>query len=306
MFFRKNKPDPWGPALELNRYFFSNVEKNLAEYRHEIQPQLLELGENRIEYNYFQGNKKWPTIYLVQGLGATRNFLFEGFLFFRRAGFNVLVHDRRGETRPIPLAEITIEKNLADMQAVISHCRLKDIHIISSSFGGILSLMMAEKHPGLVRSVTTIGSFLSFPWTVAHDVLLDLLRQIKIEKVPIRDLGPLAPPIRFIKERSMKLTDFVLEQYDSVPRESYYGFLDMLRTVQFEETAPAVDCRLLFLQGEKDDMVPMSCFESLKKHYPHAESRIISNSAHGPFLSQPEELYRTILTFYQGINSSFR
>ena len=288
--FGKKKPTV--NQVDLPR-FFAAVDINISSFdRFSAERQTINGVETDIMF--LEGKPGLPLIYFVHGLGASFRFFYEGILFFHSLGYSVLAHSRSGELQPLT-GELSLESLLAEVETVLAPHKKKKIHIISSSFGGIISLLTAERLGSQIKTVTTIGSFLKFEWNLAHDILYDVMRSVQLERVPARDLGPFAPQIRFIRGRSQAVMNYVLTEYETFPQKSLVRYLEILKALNYASSAPVVEAELLFLHGRDDDMVPLSCYEQLKRAYPRARAILLDNCGHGPFLSQPEAVYSSVL-----------
>ena len=84
-------------------------------------------------------------------------------------GFRVLVYDRRGEGRSLhTAARYTFDEALHDIDSL---CRTYDLHrpvLLGHSFGGILALLYADKHPEQVRSVVLMSAPLALQASFDH------------------------------------------------------------------------------------------------------------------------------------------
>lgn len=80
-----------------------------------------------------------------------------------KAGFFVLVYDRRGEGRsPDPAAAFTFEQSIEDLLQVYAQYELSTAHLIGHSFGGVLATQFALAHPKQVSSLILVGAPIQF------------------------------------------------------------------------------------------------------------------------------------------------
>lgn len=276
--------------------FFASPDENLSRYQKSIFPVYTQ--ERGYEQAKIHLNKKAnkPAFYLVHGLGATLNFFAEGTLFLREQGFEVFTHSKRGEiSDEDDLESLSAETLVNDMEAQIEKAGIRDFHIIASSFGGILSLILAERRPDLIRSVTLIGSFLKYEWGVPHQIGYDILKQVKPSKLPATDMGGILPQMQFIRNRSVQLMNYILREYETLPVKSILRYVQYLKTMNYENKPPKVTCPMLILHGEHDDVVPLSGYRVLKEKYRDAKAILLKDCGHGPFLSRPDVVYKEII-----------
>ena len=80
------------------------------------------------------------------------------------AGYYVIVYDQRGNGRsaPSPNAAFTFEESCRDLAAILQRYNVNSVHLIGHSFGGTIATYFAETHPKQVRSLTFVGSPVSY------------------------------------------------------------------------------------------------------------------------------------------------
>lgn len=76
------------------------------------------------------------------------------------AHFRVIRYDHRGQgqSSPAPREALTIPELTLDAAALIEALGATPCHFVGNSLGGFIALHLAARHPGLLRSVTILGS----------------------------------------------------------------------------------------------------------------------------------------------------
>lgn len=70
------------------------------------------------------------------------------------SGFRVLTYDRRGHGRSGAATDgVSIDKDVSDVAALVRALGFAPCHVVGSSFGALISLRLAARHPELVRSI---------------------------------------------------------------------------------------------------------------------------------------------------------
>lgn len=76
-----------------------------------------------------------------------------------RQGFFVMVYDRRGEGRSVdPAAKFNFEQTFADIDQICQTHKIQKINLMGHSFGGMLAVLYAEKHPEKVDAVLLVSA----------------------------------------------------------------------------------------------------------------------------------------------------
>lgn len=78
---------------------------------------------------------------------------------------DVVAYDRRGYQASRPLGPAPLEAHVADLAAVAA-VEDRPVALFGHSFGGLVALATADRHPGLARLVATFESPL--PWVLAR------------------------------------------------------------------------------------------------------------------------------------------
>lgn len=77
----------------------------------------------------------------------------------RLSGFDVIVYDRRGYQGSRDLAPVDLEHHIEDLEALIEREALRqDVILFGHSFGGVVTLGGASRHPSEVRLVVNYES----------------------------------------------------------------------------------------------------------------------------------------------------
>lgn len=82
-------------------------------------------------------------------------------------GFRVVLFDQLGcgnSDVPEDHSLFTLEHHLREVEAVRSELGLGRVHLLGSSYGGLLALAYAIHHPDHLRSLTTVGGLASVPF----------------------------------------------------------------------------------------------------------------------------------------------
>ena len=235
----------------------------------------------------------------LQGLGADSR----GWVAQRRAlgaRYRLVLVDNRGVGRSDrPAGPYDLDVMAADAVAVLDALGLDDVHVMGASMGGVLSQLLAVRHPARVRSlVLACTACRHHPWRIE---LLEEWREVAaaegmagVSQVAARWLvGP-----RMLR-RLRRALDLVAPIALNVPAESFVAQIDailaMSDDLRFELAGVAVPT--LVLVGTQDVLTPLADAEELAELVPGAELAVVGGGAHGFMVEQAGAYNRTVVDF---------
>jgi pimeloyl-ACP methyl ester carboxylesterase len=263
-----------------------------------------------LEYETF-GDRAHPAMLLVMGLGAQLVFWPEDFCqALADAGYYVIRFDNRDvglsskiehPTRPkLARAAIasmfgikvkapyTLDDMAQDTIGLLDALELPRAHVVGVSMGGMISQIVAAKHPQRVASLTLVMTTSGNPRLPGPrlDLRLRLVRPpaafdrdtlIKHSMETWQLIGsPGYPP------QEQALRSKVERAYD---RSSYRHGLarQTLAIIASGSRVPLlrrITAPTLVLHGQDDPLVPVACAHDLARHIPHARLEVVHGMGH--------------------------
>jgi pimeloyl-ACP methyl ester carboxylesterase len=215
---------------------------------------------------YYAVRGEGPTLVLLHGGGDSGQHSFEHQLDVFSQHHRIIAPDQVGQGRtPGVSGPLSYTAMMQDTAALLQQLRLRNVDIIGFSDGGILALMLALRHPDMVRRAVISGVNVS-PEGLS-DANLEALRAVQIEQP------------KTIDEKLAKL-------WLTSPTESELS-LDLLQNVRKP---------VLVVSGDRDAITlehTLKIFHSL----PRAELCILPGTDHGTFSARPEWLNPIIQEF---------
>jgi len=120
---------------------------------------------HRLFYRSFGAPRRGVLLTLHGGPGATHDYLLP-LADLARDGYRVVFFDQLGCGRsevPRSATEYTVERYTEEVEAVRRALRLGRIHLVGSSWGGLLALSVARTYPASLQSLVTIGGIADIP-----------------------------------------------------------------------------------------------------------------------------------------------
>jgi proline iminopeptidase len=266
---------------------------------------------------YGRARAKGTVLGIHGGPGATHEYLHP-LTDLVRHGYRVVLYDQLGCGRsdlPTDYSVFSLEHNVAEVEALRRNLRLGPIHVVGSSYGGLLGLAYTLRHPASVRSLTTTGGLANVPLTVRE--MLRLKRALP--------KGVRAVMRRYERRREYEHPTYqaaVLEFYrrhlirsDPWPTDVVYSLDHLSKPVYYTMNGPneftivgtirstdltpklgAIRAPTLITGGRYDEVTPRVA-ESLHRHIAGSEHVTFEGSAHLPMWEERGRYIETIADF---------
>ena len=171
---------------------------------------------------------------------------------------------------------MTCEQHADDIAALLKHLSIEEADFFGDSFGGTIAVMMAVRHPKLVRRVVSYGSPLApFPKDIATVITPDS-DLVKWEREEYRKVAPDSSkwPTLFAKVIKCGM--------------EFAGFSP--------DELKAIKVPVLIACGDHD-LIPVERCAELARMIPNAQLAVIPDASHFVLFSEPEKLLPTIAAF---------
>lgn len=253
---------------------------------------------NDIEIYYDEKGSGEPVM-LLTGLGGVGASWGPQIPMFARE-FRTIVPDHRGTGRTsAPETGYTIDQHARDMAGLLRALKAAPAHIVGSSTGGAIAMLMALEHPDAVRSLSLVST-----WGRTDPYFR---RVFEIRKRVLRELG---------HEASVELSLLLLY---SPPYMRAHG--DEVQQVERQLKANPVNVKIAttrmdmiiahdaldrlkdirqptsIVVGELDAVTPRYFSDELSRHLPHAELHVIPSTGHFVFLEKADVFFQTVSGF---------
>ena len=171
---------------------------------------------------------------------------------------------------------MTCEQHADDIAALLKHLEIEQADFFGDSFGGTIAVMMAVRHPQLVRRVLSHGgSFVPYPGTAAHRPSPDS----DVVKWQRQEYQKVAPDPKHWPTLFDKATRSLF---------AWKGFSpDQLKAIK----AP-----VLIACGDHD-LIPVERCAEWSRMIPDGQLAVIPDSSHFVLFSEPEKLLPAVAAF---------
>ncbi|MDH2905350.1 MAG: proline iminopeptidase-family hydrolase [Methanomassiliicoccales archaeon] len=144
---------------------------------------------HRLFYRLFGDSPFRGTVVCLHGgPGATHDYLLP-MADLAGHGYRVLLYDQLGcgkSELPPNTSLFTIERGVEELEELRKVMRLGRIHLMGSSYGGLLALAYALKYQRNLLSIVTVGGIASVPLTISEMERLKSLLPARVKKTLTR------------------------------------------------------------------------------------------------------------------------
>jgi 3-oxoadipate enol-lactonase len=253
------------------------------------------------------GRRSGPPVLMIQGLGADKS-LWNLQRLALAPWYRTIAFDNRGAGRSDkPFGPYSIEQMADDAIAVLDDVGVESAHVIGASMGGVVTQIMALRHPDRVRSLTlACTACRHHPWRkellaewadTAQTVGMGAMTSEAARWV----IGPrsfrrLAPAIGWMGPLAL-----------SRPAHAFAGQVAAILSIDdgLADRLSAITAPTLVIVGNQDILTPRGDSEEIAEMIPTAELVVISGAAHGFMIEHATTFNRIMLGFLRRAERAF-
>jgi 3-oxoadipate enol-lactonase len=258
-----------------------------------------------IYYEYEKSDNPKGTIALLNGVMASVSGWELYRDFFINLGYNVLLHDFRGQLKSEkPESAFTFDDHCDDLLALMNFLGIGCTNLIGTSYGGEAALYFAVKYPEKVSSMTVIDSV---------SELSPLLNAAVSSWIPAAETAdgssfyklvlPWLYSSSFIENNETVLSERqrgmerLTEDYFRGQISLYKSFLKINITSELNK----INCPALIICGEEDILKPPAFSRIIADKISGSQYITIPGCGHVAIFEKPNELKSLISGFLAGL-----
>jgi pimeloyl-ACP methyl ester carboxylesterase/DNA-binding CsgD family transcriptional regulator len=213
------------------------------------------------------------------------------------AGRRVIRYDRLGcgmSDRTRPRETMTLEYELAMLDALVEHLELGRFSLVGGSFAGCTAAVYAARHGDRVDRIVLYGSFANgaeLARPVARDAINELVR--KHWGLGSRMLADTFAPSGTGEERA----SFASFQRNSASAEMAADLLELTFATDIRETLARVLVPTLVVHRRGDRTIRLRAGEQLAALIPNAELVVLDGDAHLPWHGDMDDVLGAVAPF---------
>ncbi len=265
---------------------------------------------------------KGTVVTLHGGPGASHDYLL-AFADLARFGYRVVFYDQLGcgaTDRAKDEREYSVERDVADLDALRTGLGLGRVHVLGSSYGGLLALAYAVAHPEGLRSLVVVSGLASVP--LAQAEMDRLCRELPppfpalLEKHAargeFRHPEYLAAADLFYRRHLCRLTPWppevlrTLELMEGGPKYRYmngpneFTITGTIRDYDVTPRLGEIQVPTLVTVGRYDEVTP-TVARAIQQGIPGAQLSEFSESSHTAFWEERDRYMERVRSFLDAV-----
>jgi len=224
--------------------------------------------------------------------------------------YRVIRFDFRGQLLSPGEPPADVLEHAAAVVGLLDRLAIDRAHLVATSFGGAVALLVAARWPERVRSLISIASADAFDDVMALEVAR--WRRACLDSLATEDRGLLSDVLEPVvysagylaahnEERALRR-----RQIAALPEawfEGLAGLLDSTPSVALAGELAAVRCPTLVVAAELDGFIPLARTRALAEGIRGARFIVIEGAGHAVVVEQPERIATLCLDFLVGLGS---
>ena len=219
---------------------------------------------------------------------------------YAKNGFEVHLIDQRNHGKSFHSVDFDYEFLADDLKRYIEHHTIAKASIIGHSMGGKTAMQFAILYPELVYKLI-IADIAPKYYPPHHNEIINALTSLNFDLISSRSEAD--------KELSKHLTNYGIRQFllknlywIEKGKLNFRFNLDVLQH-KMEEIGENIAATAtftkdtLFLRGDKSEYILSNDFDTIKRHFPTASIKTISNAGHWLHAENPKEFFLFSLEF---------
>lgn len=213
----------------------------------------------------------------------------------------------------VDTTDIHMEMFIEDIEALRNSLQTDKVHILGHSWGGLLAMKYALKYPLHTETLILLNAMppSTALWQKEQKLLAQAVTKedsLKRQEIiqsgffknnpseAVKQLLFLSFKNQFHNPELVESLDFYIPEDYMVRSRSFGRLMPELSNYNLTDNLSTLNMPVLIIYGSKEPAGTLSG-PVIHKQIPESEFRIIKKSGHFPFIEQPQEFNRTILSF---------
>jgi pimeloyl-ACP methyl ester carboxylesterase len=222
--------------------------------------------------------------------------------------YRVIRCDFRGQLMTPAVPPDNVVGHADDVAALLDKLGIDSLHVIGTSFGGVIGTLLASRHSERVRSLVTIASADGFDDAMADEVARwRAACVVSLEGSDRGHLSDVLEPVAYSPEwvaahqaeRNQRRA-----QIAALPDQWFEGLIALLDTahsLRLGDELTKITCPALVVAAELDGFVPVERARGLAEAIDAVSFEIIERAGHAVVVEQPNRVVELCLEFLESL-----
>ena len=262
------------------------------------------IAANGIKMNYeISGKEGAPVVVLSHSLGSSL-IMWGPQMESLRTHFQVLRYDTRGHGgTESPAGSYTLEMLGEDAVALLDALKMKRVHFVGLSLGGMIGQYLGLNHAARLRSLVLCSTAAALPpdaqplWderietarTKGLQALVDATLERWFTSAYLRKNAPMLGIIR--------------RQFLATAPEGFIGCCEAIRRLSYLDRLPEIKIPAAILVGEDDPGTPVSASQAIQGKITGSKLVVLPAAKHLANIEKAEVFNSALLGFLKGVAS---
>ncbi|HPA80883.1 MAG TPA: alpha/beta fold hydrolase [Thermoanaerobaculales bacterium] len=224
--------------------------------------------------------------------------------------FRVVRFDFRGQLLSPGDPPADVREHAADTVDLLDRLGIDRAHLVATSFGGAVALLVAARWPERVQSLVSIASADAFDASMAEEVAR--WRRACVDALATGDPALLSDALEPVvysagylaaHEPARALRRRQLAALPDAWFEGLIGLIDSTPSVALSGELAAVRCPTMVIAAELDRFIPLARTRALADGIRGARFTVIEGAGHAVVIEQPERIATLCLDFVANLGS---
>ncbi len=219
---------------------------------------------------------------------------------FSESNFEVHLVDQRNHGRSFHSDEFNYDVMADDLKQYCERNDLSDIVLLGHSMGGKTAMLFAAKYPELVSKLL-VADISPRYYPVHHDAILEGLSHLDFTEITSRGEADKALS-NYVHEIGTRM--FLLKNLYWAEKGQLGLRINLpILKENVSEVGEALPIHAtfkkdtLFLRGDRSEYIGESDEAIIHRHFPNSEIITIANAGHWLHAENPEDFYKTVISF---------
>jgi pimeloyl-ACP methyl ester carboxylesterase len=242
-----------------------------------------------------------PTLFLLHGIGGSKEYWRTDLEVFANAGYRAVALDLPGYGDSATIEPYTLTGVARSLESLIDAIAPKRAVLLGHSMGGMVALEAWAAYPHKIAGLILSGTSPAFgrpdgAWQ--REFLRERLGPLE-EGRSVSDLAPRLVRAMVAPDAKPAGVQRAVEIMSAVRPQTYRSALHALMSFDRRPVLPAISVPTLVLAGELDPNAPPAVMQKMAEKIPGATYECLPRTGHLANLEQPAAFIESIVRFLQ-------